>query len=125
VGLGDFRKGIEAFKAGMRPGFSSAGIWGDMEKFGRFEGTGEVEGELELPECHIAISAEEHEEVENFEFQLTGPDGQPVGVRRWAAKNFDHSEGLKNLYRIATTKLEAPGLTAQPMPSRKPSRQLG
>jgi hypothetical protein len=123
VGLGDFKRGIDAFKAGMEPGFTPPGMWGDMEKFGRFEGAGAVAAELELPECQVAISAEEHPEVENFEFELIGPDGQPIEVRRYSSKSFE-GEGLKNLHRIATAKLQVPGHHSFRVKSPDPEEQL-
>ena len=72
-GLGDF---VNTFRAGMRSGPTPVGTWKEMEKFGRFEGTGEVGAELALPPGPIAISVEDYLMVQDLEAQLTGPSGE-------------------------------------------------
>jgi hypothetical protein len=105
--IGDF---VNAFKAGANPGPTPPGFWREAERYGRFEGTGEVIAEVELPEGPLAISAEEYLMVQELQFELTGPNGDAIAVNRRAESAYDDSTALKNLRRIATTKVTDPGL---------------
>jgi hypothetical protein len=106
-GLGDF---IGKFKAGMRGAPTPPGSWGDLEKFGRFEGTGEVNAELTLPEGPLAVSIEDYLTVQDLEARLTGPSGELELTHHSESPNDDDSKALKNLRRVVSTRIDAAGL---------------
>jgi hypothetical protein len=108
--VGDFGDSFKAFKGAFKEGRTEPGTWRDAERFGRFEGTGEVGAEVELPEGPLVVSAEDYAYVENLEFELIGPSGEPLEVKRHAKPEYGSRDALKNLNRIATVKIEQPGL---------------
>ena len=97
-------------RSAARSGPSPAGFWKELERFGRFEGTGEVVAELDIPTGPLAVSVEDYPDVEDLAFELTGPGGDPLEVKRYAARDLDDGRGLKNLDRVATLEVESPGL---------------
>jgi hypothetical protein len=102
--MGDF---LDSFK----PGPTKPGMWGQREEFGRFEGTGEVTAELELPEAHVAVSIEEHIQVEDLGLELTGPGASPLKLERYSASDFDTSDSaVHRLFRIASGEVPDAGL---------------
>ena len=105
--MGAVRDFIDAF----RPGRTKPGNWRQLERYGRFEGTGEVVADIELPAGRISVGAEDFFEVERFELELTGPDGQPVEIRRWSANDVKRSVGaVHHFVPIATGEVRFPGL---------------
>jgi hypothetical protein len=107
--IGDF---LESFK----PGPTKRGTWRQLEEFGRFEGTGEVSAELELPETQVAVSVEGYLEVENLEFKLTGPGGTALQLKRYSAKNFDTSDAAES---SGSASRAGPRAEPKPMPRLK------
>jgi hypothetical protein len=106
--VGDF---IGAFKAGAKSGPTPPGTWRDMEKFGRFEGTGEVRAELTLPAGAVAVSVEDYLIVQELEAQLTGPSGEALELKHYSESPYDDdSKALKNLRRVVSARIEAPGI---------------
>jgi hypothetical protein len=121
VGMKDF---FDAFKGGMSGGETEAGNWRYLEKHGRISGSGEVEGELELPKGKAVISNEEIREVEGFEIELTGPDGQAVELKRFE-NNPDHTEmGAHNLFRMAEADVKLAGLHHLRVKGTEPGQEL-
>jgi len=107
VGFRDF---FDAFK-GMKPGGETAvGNWRYLEKYGRVSGMGEVTSDLELPAGKAAVSAEDIREIEGFEVELTGPDGQPVALKREPESTDFSDMGMHNLFRIAEADVKVAGL---------------
>jgi hypothetical protein len=108
MGLRDF---IGQVRSGITGGPTPPGSWGDQEKFGRFEGTGEVNAELSLPAGPLAISIEDYLTVQDLDVQLIGPSGDPVELRHYSeAPDDDTTHSLKNLRRVASAEIELPGL---------------
>jgi hypothetical protein len=98
-------------KSGITGGPTPPGSWGDQEKFGRFEGTGEVSAELTLPAGPLTISIEDYLTVQDLDVRLTGPAGDPVGLKHYSeAPDDDTTHSLKNLRAVASAEIEAPGL---------------
>jgi hypothetical protein len=121
VGIRDF---FDAFKGGMSGGETGAGHWRNLEQHGRFSGMGEAEAQLELPQGKIVISNEEIREIEGFEIELTGPDGEPVALERFP-NNPDHTDmGMHNLFRMAEAEVKTPGIHHVRVKGTEPGQEL-
>jgi hypothetical protein len=121
VGFKDF---FDAFKGGMSGGETEVGNWRYLEKHGRFSGMGEAEADIELPKGKAIISNEEIREVEGFEIEVTGPDGQPVALERFE-DNPDHTDmGMHNLFRMAEAEVKLPGLHHLRVKGTDPGQEL-
>jgi hypothetical protein len=107
--VGELGDSFRAFKGAFKEGPSEPGSWGEAEKFGRFQGTGEVSAEIQLPGGPLAVSAEDYPYVENLELELTGPSGGPIEVKRYSKPPYGSRDALRNLHRIATAKIVDPG----------------
>ena len=106
VGIRDF---FDAFKPAFKSGRTDPGTWRNLEKFGRFEGAGEVRAELDLPEGDVVISIEELRDHQGLELELVGPSGEPLGLERHS-RDPDNSAGAHNLYRMASAAVSDSGL---------------
>jgi hypothetical protein len=107
-GLGNWFRQV---KAGISGGPTPSGSWGDLETFGRFEGTGEVTAELTLPAGPVAVSIEDYRTVQDLEAQLTGSSGEPLELKHYSeAPDDDEQKALKSIRRVASTRIESPGL---------------
>jgi hypothetical protein len=100
--FGDLRN---RFKSGP----TEVGTWEEQEKFGRLRGTGEVSGELELPEGEIAISSEGDPQVGELEVELRGPDDSAVELERDLHGRDQKTRGGQNLYRLARARTAMAG----------------
>ena len=121
VGMKDF---FDAFKGGMSGGETEAGNWRYLEKYGRISGSGEVEGELELPKGKAIISNEEIREVAGFEIELTGPDGAAVPLKR-LDDSHDHTDmGAHNLFRMAEAEVKLAGHHHLRVKGTEPGQEL-
>jgi hypothetical protein len=121
VGIRDF---FDAFKGGMSGGETEVGNWRYLEKYGRFSGSGEAEADLELPKGKAMISNEEIREVEGFEIEVTGPDGEPVALKRFK-NNPDHTDmGAHNLFRMAEADVELAGIHRIRVKGTEPGQEL-
>ena len=67
MGLRDF---LGQVRSGITGGPTPAGSWGDQEKFGRFEGTGEVTSEA--PDDDTSHSLENLRAIATAEIELPG-----------------------------------------------------
>jgi len=121
VGMKDF---FDAFKGGMSGGETEVGNWRYLEKYGRFSGMGEAEAEIELPTGKAVISNEEIREVEGFEVELTGPDGQPVALKRLEDSDDFTDMGMHNLFRVAETDVKVAGLHHLRVKGTDPGQEL-
>ena len=107
MGLGNFLKMV---KAGVRGAPTDPGAWGDLEKYGRFEGKGEVDTEVNLPQGDVAISIEDYLTVQDLDAQLTGSSGDPLDLRHYSeSPDDDQKKALKNIRRVASAQISAPG----------------
>ena len=108
--MGGLRNWFSQVKAGVSRGPTPPGSWGDLEKFGRFEGTGEVSAELTLPAGPVAVSIEDYLTVQDLDAQLTGSSGA-LEVKHYSeAPDDDESRALKNVRRVASARIDSPGL---------------
>lgn len=102
-------RAVYDFFKSLKSGPTKPGWWRYDEEYGRFEGTGEVSVQVELPGGPTEVGIEDFLEVENLEFELIGPSGQPVEMKRWTSADVDatavHQFGL-----IATGEIRDPGL---------------
>ena len=105
-----FRDAVNAFKQGFKAGPTEPGNWRYLEKFGRFQGVGEVRGEIELPRGKVTLGSEAFEEVDDLEVELAGPDGNPVALERPDGSFSELDRGTHNLFRIGYAAIEQPGL---------------
>jgi len=106
--LGDF---VDKFRAGVRGEPTPPGSWGEMEKFGRFQGPGEVSAELTLPAGPVAVSVEDYVTVQDLDAQLIGPSGDAVELKHYSESAYDDdSKALKNLRQVASARIDQPGL---------------
>jgi hypothetical protein len=109
--MGGLRNWFGQVKAGISGGPTPAGSWGDLEKFGRFEGTGEVTAELTLPAGPVAVSIEDYRTVQDLEAQLTGSSGEPLELKHYSeGPDEDEQKSLKSIRRVAGARIESPGL---------------
>ena len=109
--MGGLRNWFSQVKAGVSGGPTPPGSWGDLEKFGRFEGTGEVTAELTLPAGPVAVSIEDYLTVQDLDAQLTGSSGGALEVKHYSeAPDDDESKALKNVRRVASARIDSPGL---------------
>ncbi|MFL5908248.1 MAG: hypothetical protein ACJ75Z_11725 [Solirubrobacterales bacterium] len=109
--MGAFGNFVKQVTAGIRGAPTPPGVWGDLEKFGRFEGTGEVNAEVTLPAGPMAVSIEDYLTVGDLETQLTESGGEAVALRQYFESPDDDTEkGLKNIRRVAGAEIESPGL---------------
>ena len=106
VGIRDF---FDAFKPAFKSGRTDPGTWRNLEQFGRFDGTGEVRADLDLPTGEIVVSTEELRDVDGLEVELTGPSGQSLEIKR-LKRDPDNSAGAHNLYRMATAEVPEAGV---------------
>jgi hypothetical protein len=102
--------GLRDFVDGFRPGPTKPGTWRNMERFGRFQGTGEVTGDLELPPGEFAVSVEGHRRVSELDVELTGPDGEPVQLERHREQTAGGRDAVHNLHRVAKGELDGGGV---------------
>jgi len=116
-GIGNF---LDSFKSGP----TKPGMWGDLEEFGRFEGTGELSAELELPESHVAISVEDYKQVEDLELTVTGPGGTEPELKRYTSRDFGPRDAVHQLYRIRSGKLHDAGLYHLSVTAPAPDQHL-
>lgn len=108
--MGGFRNWLNQVKSGISRGPTPTGSWGDLEKFGRFEGTGEVNAELSLPAGPLAVSIEDYLTVQDLEAELTGSSGEPLELKHYSeAPDDDQKKALKYIRRVASARIEAPG----------------
>ncbi len=121
VGIRDF---FDAFKGATPGGETEAGNWRYLEKHGRFSGMGEAEAELELPKGKAMISNEEIREVEGFEIEVTGPDGQPVALERFEDSDDFSDMGMHNLFRMAEADVKVAGLHHLRVKGTDPGQEL-
>jgi len=103
---GDF---FGAFKGGLTPGPTEPGTWRNHERFGRLQGTGEAVGEIDLPKGKVALGVEDHMTVSDLDVELTGADGEVVGVKR-RGDHHDSERAVHNLDRIGEAEVDTPGL---------------
>ena len=115
---------LRLFRSAFKSGPTESGMWGDAERFGRFEGTGEVVAEFELPECDLAIGAEDYRPVEELELELTGPDGAAVELKRHVTPEYDDTQALRSLEQIASGRIHRPGLHRLRVRAPHPERVL-
>jgi hypothetical protein len=109
--MGGLRNWFNQVKAGVSGGPTPPGSWGDLEKFGRFEGTGEVTAELTLPAGPVAVSIEDYLTVQDLDAELTGSSGEALEVKHYSeAPDDDEQKALKNVRRVASARIDSPGL---------------
>jgi hypothetical protein len=109
--MGGLRNWFNQVKAGVSGGPTPPGSWGDLEKFGRFEATGEVTAELTLPAGPVAVSIEDHLTVQDLDARLTGSSGEALEVKHYTeAPDDDEQKALKNVRRVASARIDSPGL---------------
>ena len=85
---------------------SRPGSWKEIEQFGRYEATGTLDAELELPEGAVLISSVALYATEKVEVELLGPDGPVALTRERSSGDPDHA----NLTRLVSGTVTTPGL---------------
>jgi hypothetical protein len=105
VGIRDILQNVGATK-------TQPGTWRYAEKFGRFEGVGEVDGKVDLPRGKITLGSEAFEEVDDLAVELVGPDRNPVAVDRGDGNFSDMDRGAHNLFQIGHAVIQQPGAHA-------------
>jgi hypothetical protein len=109
--VGGLKNWWKQVRAGVSGGPTPPGSWGDLEQFGRFEGTGEVNTELTLPAGPVAVSIEDYLTVGDLEAELTGSSGEQLEVKHYSdAPDDDEHKALKNVRRVLSAEIDSPGL---------------
>jgi hypothetical protein len=121
VGFRDF---FDAFKGTAPGGETAAGTWRYLESYARFSGMGATEADIELPEGKAIVSNEEIREVEGFEIEVTGPDGEPVPVTRFQNNDDLTDQGMHNLFRVGEVDVKAAGVHHIRVKGTAPEQEL-
>lgn len=121
--MAGFKDFFGAYKGAFTAGPTEPGTWRNHERFGRLTGTGEVEGELELPKGTVALGVEDHIAVLDLEVELSGPDGEPVALKR-RGDHEDYDRAVHNLDRIGTGEVATTGLHRLRVRSPDPQEEL-